>query len=122
MLIKNIKETEKAHMRKLTPQEQQWIKALYPLVNETMKKHDLTERETTDWHGELSVALCEAIIELSPDIPPKQNKAHFTRYSAAVTKILNMKVHSILQYDQHHIKEDPSGLRPSHAAERGHDL
>ena len=110
-------------MRKLTPQEQQWVEAAYPLVKQTMKKYNLSENDTTDWHGELSVALCEAVIENSPysesDLSVQIFVSHWIEYT---NRYLENRVHSILESEQHHVKEIPSGLRPCRAAGRGRSL
>lgn len=113
-------------MRKLTPQEQQWVESTYPLVKQTMESYNLSENDTIDWHGELSVALCEAVIEISPY--SHINAVHIAmqvflpNWLDYVARRLEDRVHALLEAKQHKIKEIPSGLRPQQAAGRGRSL
>ena len=110
-------------MRKLTPQEQQWVEYAYPLVKKTMESYNLSENDTIDWHGELSVALCEVVIENSPynehGLPTQTFALKWIVYARCY---LEDRVHTILESEQHKIKEIPSGLRPRRSAGRGRSL
>lgn len=99
-------------MRKLTPQEQQWVEYAYPLVKKTMESYNLSENDTIDWHGELSVALCEAVIEQSSVAPSLEY----------IKGRLQDCIHTILESEQFRVKEIPSGLRPRRAVGRGCSL
>lgn len=110
-------------MRKLTSQEQQWVEIAYPLVKEMMKRYNLSENDTIDWHGELSVTLCEATIEfdLNNSIRPSFLTTQM-RYQVFVSQKLEDRIHSIIESEQYQIKEIPSGLRPRKVAGRGFGL
>ena len=99
-------------MRKLTPQEQQWVEYAYPLVKEIMRTYNLSENDAIDWHGELSVALCEAVIEQSSVAPSLEY----------IKGRLQDRIHTILESEQFRVKEIPSGLRPRRAVGRGCSL
>lgn len=110
-------------MRKLTPQEQQWVEVAYPLVKKTMERYNLSENEAIDWHGELSVALCEAIMEVSRYIIADRSvESSMIRWIIYATNRLEDRVHSILELEQYYVKEIPFGLRPRRAAGRGRSL
>lgn len=110
-------------MRKLTPQEQQWVEVAYPLVKRTMERYNLSENDTIDWHGELSVALCEAVMEISRYILTDYSvRGSMIRWLKYATNRLEDRVHSILELEQYYVKEIPSGLRPHRAAGRGRSL
>ena len=110
-------------MRKLTPQEQQWVEVAYPLVKKTMERYNLSENDTTDWHGELSVVLCETVMEVSPYIIADRSvEGSMKRWIIYVTNCLENRVHSILESEQYYVKEIPFGLRPRRAAGRGRSL
>lgn len=100
-------------MRKLTLQEQQWVESAYPLVKQTMERYGLSKNDTIDWHGELSVALCEAVIENSPysktDLSVQTFVSHWIEYANCY---LEDRVRLILKSEQYRFKEIPSGLRP----------
>lgn len=110
-------------MRKLTPQEQQWVEYAYPLVKKTMESYNLSENDAIDWHGELSVALCEVVIENSPynehGLP---TQTFVSKWIVYANRYLEDRVRSILESEQYRIKEIPSGLRPRRAAGRGRSL
>lgn len=110
-------------MRKLTPQEQQWVESAYPLVKQTMERCGLSKNDTIDWHGELSVALCEAVIENSPYSKTNLSaQAFVSQWIECANRYLEDRVHSILESEQYRIKEIPSGLRPRRPAGRGRSL
>lgn len=110
-------------MRKLTPQEQQWVESAYPLVKQTMERYNLSKNDTIDWHGELSVALCEAVINNSPYSKADLSvQAFVSQWIEYANRYLEDRVHSILESEQYRIKEIPSGLRPRRAAGRGRSL
>lgn len=110
-------------MRKLTLQEQQWVETAYPLVKKTMERYNLSENDTTDWHGELSVALCEAVMEVSRFILADYSvEGSMRRWLIYASNRLEDCVHSILEAKQYQIKEIPSGLRPRRVAGRGRSL
>ena len=100
-------------MRKLTLQEQQWVEHAYPLVKLTMRNYGLSEHDIIDWHGELSIALCEAAIELKPHERQCLNDVVFR---------LEDRVHAILEAQQGQITEIPFGLKPHRTAVRGRNL
>ena len=109
-------------MRKLTPQEQQWVECAYPLVKQTMESYNLSENDTIDWHGELSVALCEAAIEMIDETAHYNAPTLLIRWPMYAAVRLTDCVHKILEAKQYQIKEIPSGLRPQQAAGRGRGL
>lgn len=109
-------------MRKLTPQEQQWVESAYPLVKQTMENYDLSENDTIDWHGELSVALCEAAIEMSDDTSRYNAPTLLIRWPMYAAVRLMDCVHEIFEAKQYQTQEIPSGLRPQQAAGRGRGL
>lgn len=110
-------------MRKLTPQEQQWVESAYPLVKQTMERYNLSKNDTIDWHGELSVALCEAVIKNSPYSKTDLSvQAFVSQWIEYANLYLEDRVHSILESEQYRIKEIPSGLRPHKAVRRGYSL
>lgn len=109
-------------MRKLTPQEQQWVEFTYPLVKQTMESYNLSENDTIDWHGELSVALCEAAIEMSDDTARYNAPTLLIRWTMYAAVRLTDCVRKILEAKQYQTKEIPSGLRPQQAAGRGRGL
>lgn len=110
-------------MRKLTPQEQQWVEVAYPLVKRTMERYNLSENDTIDWHGELSVALCEAVMEVSRFILADYSiEGSMIRWIIYATNRLKDRVCSILESEQYHVKEVPFGLRLHRAAGRGRSL
>lgn len=110
-------------MRKLTPQEQQWVEVAYPLIKKTMERYNLSENDVTDWHGELSVALCETVMEVSSYILADRSvEGSMIRWLIYATNHLEDRVHSILELEQYHDKEIPSGLRPRRSAGRGRSL
>lgn len=110
-------------MRKLTLQEQQWVESVYPLVKEIMEIYNLSENDTIDWHGELSVALCEAVIEISPySYPDTCNKQFGAQDLDYIALRLQDRICIIRESEQYQIKEIPSGLRPHRAVGRGRSL
>lgn len=113
-------------MRKLTPQEQQWVESAYPLVKQTMESYNLSENDTIDWHGELSVALCEAVIEISPYSHTSAvhiaMQVFLPNWLEYISRRLEDRAQALLQTKQYQVKEIPSGLRPQQAAGRGRSL
>ena len=110
-------------MRKLTPQEKKWVEDAYPLIAEAMKEHRLSDNDTVDWHGELSVTLCEAITEISPYSFTTVSVEEFRPKWIAYAKTrLNDCIGAVLETAQYRNKEIPFGLRPQKAAGRGRSL
>lgn len=116
--------------RELTTQEQLWVEAAYPLISFIMRKYNLSKNDIEDWHGNLSVALCEAImlfdIECSRfyqeietnEIVVLDDKELLNKWLHFAYCQLQDYTHSILESKQYQIKEIPSGLRPHCAAGR----
>lgn len=107
-------------MRKLTAYEQQLVEFAYPAVKQTMERYNLSENDVIDWHGELAVALCEAVIEY--DTYFHNPSFAFEECVAYAEKHINDRVNSILESEQYRINEIPSGLKPYREAGRGHKL
>lgn len=107
-------------MRKLTASEQQLVEYIYPAVKQTMERYNLSENDTFDWHGELAVTLCEAVIEY--DIYYHNPAFAIQGCIKYAENRLNDRVRSILESEQYRIKEIPSGLRPCKKVGRGRRL
>lgn len=99
-------------MRKLTTDEQRWVESAYPLVRILMREYNLSPNDIIDWHGELAIALCEAVIEY--DI---KTGTIYSFHTYAKDRLID-RIHSILEQKQYEVTEIPSGLRPFKAVER----
>lgn len=94
-------------MRKLTTDEQQWVESAYPLVKILMKEYRLSPNDVIDWHGELAVALCEAVLEYKIE-----TSTIYSFHTYAKARLID-RIHNILERQQYEVTEIPSGLRPS---------
>ena len=104
-------------VKKLTLQEQELVTEAYPIIFEVMKEFNFSENDIEDWHGILSVALCEFIMQNKNYI-----KLSYLKKKDFLKKQLYDYVFKKIKSNKFKIKEIPVGLKPVYKPKRGKNI